>query len=210
MNIKCGVKTNQKKCINLVLFFFIILNLSLILEGKKHPICVSKTIEGIHFKFCIDKTKIKKNSTFYIKVTVKIPKDREIYVAIKDIRICNYPLSDELVFCLGHTQIYGDRVPKFYDLRQFSKKGVYRNKKSYKIKDMKKSMGLRFNSTISLEFSVSFCTKICDSIKDRLLQSDWSHWAYRHEDWYEECYMSIFRNYIFNEKVGNVTLQIIE
>lgn len=214
MNIKFWVGRNQRRFIGFVLFFFIILNLSLFLAGKEHPGCVSATIEGIHFEFCIDKTEVKKNETFAVQVTVNIPENGKIYIVGKEVWYygCSYS-RDEIGFCLGSSQIFGDRVPMFYDLKKISKRGVYRNKKSFKIKDFEdrvKEKGIRINGIINVKFYVSFCREFCDYIKNKILQEEWSHHGDSHEEWYEECYLSIFRNYFYDEVVGTITLQVIE
>jgi len=202
---------NQIKIISLIFCFLVIFNFSQLLDAKKYKKCVVKTVEGIHFKFCVSKTKIKKDESVELKLTVKIPKNRGIYVAKKNIRFCGYSYSmGTLFFCLGDSNVFGDRIPKLYDLNEISKRGHYRDKISVNLSEIEKKSDVYLNGEIKLKFTVSFCKKICNSLKDIILKKEWSHWANQDDEWYIKCYDEFFRNFILEETIGIINVRIKE
>lgn len=195
----------------MVFCFLFVVNISQFLEGKKYKKCVARTIEGIHFKICVNKTKIKKNEPLEIKLTIKIPKKKDIYVAGNNIWYCGVSNSlDTLFFCLGDLNIFGDRIPQLVDLKKISRKWYFRNKLSVKLSEIEKKYDIYLYSEIELKFSVSFCKKLCEPLKEIILREEWSHWANQGDDWYINCYEDLFRNFILDETIGTINIKIKE
>lgn len=209
--IKIHNERNIKKILHFILFILVIFNFSLFLYGKKHEKCVTRTIAGIHFRYCVNKLRIEKNESFELTLTVKIPKKREIYVSGKDIRSCGLSWSlDTLEFCLGDSNIMGDRIPMLYDLKKVSRRGYYRDKFSVCINDIEKKYGVSLHGVINLKFLISFSKQICEPLKNIILKQEWSHWDDKNQEWYSECYGGLFRNFVFDETVGTIKLTILE
>ena len=209
--IKIHNERNIIKLLHFILFILVIFNFSLFLYGRKHEKCVTRTIDGIHFRYCVNKLRIERNESFELTLTVKIPNNREIYVSGKDIWLCGLSWSlDTLDFCLGNSNIMGDCITMLYDLKNVSRRGYYRYKFSVCINDIEKKFGVSLHGVINLQFLVSFSKKICEPLKNIILKQEWSHWEDRNQEWYDECYGDLFRNFVFDETVGTIRLTILE
>ena len=129
----------------------------------------------------------------------------------KDIWLCGLSWSlDTLDFCLGNSNIMGDCITMLYDLKNVSRRGYYRYKFSVCINDIEKKFGVSLHGVINLQFLVSFSKKICEPLKNIILKQEWSHWEDRNQEWYDECYGDLFRNFVFDETVGTIRLTILE
>lgn len=168
--------------------------------------CQEKVIEGIEFKFCANKNRVKKDENLELSFFAKIPANKEIYVEYRKIW---YRFSDEknqMIFYLGSCEIPGLETPppQFFDLKKLSKKNIYEYNINLKISDLEKKYKTIINGNVKLYFSVSFLIKL-GPLEGILLPQNKRPYI----GW-EKKYNFFCLNYIPCDNIGCISIEVLK
>jgi hypothetical protein len=200
----------RKPFILCVLFFFGVAVYAIENNNEGPLICREGKIGGIEFKFCVNKEEIKKDEECKIQFFAKIPKGKNIFVTYGDIWPWFISEKNEMIFSLGGANILGDYLPQFLDLKRYykTKNNLYKDTITIKIVDLENQYKKNINGPLILRFLVSFAKEIKEPLKKILLTKSWYPFGDMKEKWFPDCFASFYENYVEDEEVGFIKIEI--